>query len=456
MSRWTGWLPVVGALVLLGAAPAPGATVVSSVVHSFSAGSREGMLYPNAVAVDVSGRVWVADGARDRVLVFGGDGGLAQTVRRVAGVGLSRPMGIATTPDGRVWIADAGNNRIAVTSATSAAESTIAMDKALGKVDLSDVAVSADGAVVYAVDNDGSRLLRFDVATGKWEARGSRGAGWTNLHNPHMVALDAEGRVYVTDVLNGRVERFDSTGKGARPVVKYGVSAGQVFRPSGIDVEGDRLWVADSVLGVVQVFTTDGTLIDAVRDGAGNVLHLDGPLGIEVVGDRLYVVESRSGKVSELLVRAGGGVPLVATEAKATSKSESQGQECTLCHLDFIAPLDAGVSTALVAPPKTVGGASWAGLEATCLSCHDGSVNDSRRHIWSGYAHPRGADAVIPGDMVIPKDIPLVNGQIACKTCHTPHSLGGSAQKHKGATFMRVETRPNELCVACHGAEGGM
>lgn len=456
MSRWKGWVPVLGALALLGAAPAPGTTVVSSVVHSFSAGSREGMLYPNAVAVDGNGRVWVADGARDRVLVFSGDGGLTQTVRRVAGVGLSRPMGIATTPDGRVWIADAGNNRIAVTSATSATESTISVDKALGKVDLSDVAVSTDGSVVYAVDNDGSRLLRLDVGTSKWEARGSRGNGWANFHNPHMVALDDQGRTYVTDVLNGRVERFDANGKGARPVVKYGVSAGQVFRPSGVDVEGDRLWVADAVLGVIQVFTTEGVLIDAVRDSGGNVLHLDGPLGIDVVGDRLYVVESRAGKVSELLIRGGGGTPLVASEVKATSKSESQGQECTLCHLDFIAPLDEGVSTALVAPPKTVGGASWAGLETTCLSCHDGSVNDSRRHIWSGFAHPRGADAVIPGDMKIPKEIPLVNGQIACKTCHTPHSLGGSAQQHRGATFMRVEARPNELCVACHGPGGGM
>lgn len=446
---------VLCALLLLGAAPAPGATVVGTQVHTYAAGSREPMLYPTSVAVDSMGRVWVADGARDRVLVFAADGTLSQTIRRVAGVALSRPMGIATTPDGRVWIADAGNARIAVTGATSAHESALPVPPKLGRVDLTDVEVAADGKRLWAVDNDGHRVLTLDVPANRWEARGSKGSGWGSFNHPRSVAVDDAGRTYVADVLNGRVQRFDAEGRAARPMVPFGVSPGQVFRPSGIDAEDGRVWVADSVLGVVQVFGEDGALIDAVRDPTGNVHHFDAPIGIEVVGDRLFVVESGGGKVTEHTVAAGGGQPLQATSAKATSTSASEGQECNLCHLDLTPPLDARVATALTPVPPKKGGVLWAGTEAACVSCHDGAVLDSRKHIWSGFAHPTGDDAKIPATMKIPKDIPLVDGKIACRTCHSPHTLAGSGQKHRGAVMLRVNARPSELCVACHGTEGG-
>lgn len=454
MSRATRGMAAVGALLLLGAAPAPGSSVGSTAVRTFAL-PRDPMLVPTSVAVDTTGRVWVADGARDRVLVFAADGSLSQTVKRAAGVNLDRPMGVAAGKDGRVWIADAGNQRLVAMAALTTAEQAYPVAKELGKVDLTDVEVSADGARAWAVDNDGHRLLALDVTTGKWTSRGGKGTAWGSFNHPRSVAADAQGRTYVTDVLNGRVQRLEVDARSARPMAKYGVSPGQVFRPSGVDVEAGRMWVADSVLGVIQVFTEDGAYIDAVRDARGEVLHLDGPLGVDVSGDKLFVVESKAAKVTELRLGPSAAAPLVAGEVKTTSKTASEGQECTLCHLDLIAPLDAGVATALVAVPEKKNGASWAGRELACMSCHDGAVKDSREHIWSGFSHPT-KDAKIPTTMTIPPDIPLEDGKIGCRTCHTPHTLGGSGQQHRGAVFMRVEARPNELCVACHGPKGGM
>ncbi len=440
---------IVCALLLLGAAVTPGSTVVATPARTFTAGPREPMLYPTSVAVDSTGRVWVADGARDRMLVFSADGSLSQTVRRVAGVALSRPSGVATSTDGRVWIADTGNSRVAVTSANSVKESSLPADKALGAVDLTDVAVSADGKHLWVVDNDGNRTFTVNPGTNAWEAHGKRGTAWGAFNHPRTVAVDAKGSTYVTDVLNGRVQHFDPAGRPMRPIVGYGVSPGQVFRPSGIDEEDGKVWVADSVVGVVQVFQSDGTLIDVVRDAQGNVLHLDGPIGLEVNGDHLYVVESKGSKVSEFTVAPGSGKPLLAVQVKTTTATASQGQECTLCHLDLIAPLDEGVATPLVGVPEKKGGQSWAGTEAACISCHDGSVLDSRTHIWSGVSHPR-KDAVIPATMKIPQEMPLVDGTIACRTCHSPHTLGGSAQQHRSGMMLRVTLRPSELCVTCH------
>lgn len=449
-------LLALGALPLVGAVPAPGTSIAAAVGTTYAPSGHDAMLWPTDVAVDPTGRVWVADGAHDRVLIFAADGSLSQTLKRVAGQSLNRPMAVAASADGRMWIADAGNKRIAVAGARSAQESSITLGKELGTVDMTDLAVKPDGSRLWLVDNDGDRVLGLDVASGKWDTRGNKGSAWGSFNHPRSVAVDDQGRVYVTDILNGRVQRFDAQGRPSRPVVSYGVTPGHVFRPAGIDVDDGRLWVADSVMGVIEAFTADGLFLDALHEPNGNVLHLDHPIGIDVVGDTVYVVEAQDGRVRQLRLQAGPGAALVASDAKTTSKSASEGQDCTYCHLDLMAPLDAGVATALVGVPPKKNGASWAGTETACISCHDGAIMDSRDHIWSGYAHPRGGGAKIPATMHIPADIPLVDGQIACRTCHSPHGLGGSAQTHRSGTMLRVENRPSDLCVSCHNPKGGM
>lgn len=454
MKASTTWPLVVAALLALGAVPQAGTSFGARKATTFTA---PGALWPTDVAVDATGRVWVADGAHDRVLIFAADGTFVQALKKVAGMALSRPMAIATTPDGGVWIADAGNRRIAHTHSRATDEQSFPIvGKEFGAVDLTDVAVNPVGTRAWVVDNDGNRLIELDVKSGRWTAKGAKGTGWGQYNRPRSVAVDAEGRLYVGDVLNGRVQRIDERGRAAKPVAPYGVTPGHVFRPAGVDVEDGRVWVADSVMGVVQAFTSEGVFLDALHDEAGQVLHFDHPIGLDVVGDKVFVVESASGRVVSYTIGAGKGPALVASEAKTTSSSASEGQECTLCHLDMMPPLDGGTATALVGVPAKKGGASWAGTETACISCHDGAVLDSRDHIWSGYAHPRGSAATVPEKMKIPADMPLVDGQIACRTCHSPHALGGSARTHRGATMLRVDDRPSELCVACHDPKGGM
>ncbi len=151
--------------LLLGAAPAPGTSVSATPSHTYALGDRDPMLRPTSVAVDAVGQVWVADGAKNRVLVFSASGELVQTLRRAAGKPLSRPMAIATSSDGAVWIADAGNSRLVVVHANTPEERSIAVSEKLGAVDLTDVEVSEDGATAWAVDNDGHRVLTLDVAS---------------------------------------------------------------------------------------------------------------------------------------------------------------------------------------------------------------------------------------------------------------------------------------------------
>uniref|UniRef100_A0A6B2LSP1 SMP-30/Gluconolactonase/LRE-like region domain-containing protein n=1 Tax=Arcella intermedia TaxID=1963864 RepID=A0A6B2LSP1_9EUKA len=80
-------------------------------------GSGDGELdYPQGVAVDGEGRIWVADTCNNRIEVFGPDGIL---LMKFGGRGsedgmFSLPTDVAVGADGRIAVVDTGNNRIQI------------------------------------------------------------------------------------------------------------------------------------------------------------------------------------------------------------------------------------------------------------------------------------------------------------------------------------------------------
>jgi DNA-binding beta-propeller fold protein YncE len=73
-----------------------------------------GFMSPVAVAVDIFGRVFVADGERDRIDVFDTSGApLGSFGRTGGGPGeFFAPKGVATDVSGNVYVTEGGNNRV--------------------------------------------------------------------------------------------------------------------------------------------------------------------------------------------------------------------------------------------------------------------------------------------------------------------------------------------------------
>jgi DNA-binding beta-propeller fold protein YncE len=109
-------------------AAADGVLGQSDFTSFFSAITASGMYYPNGVAVDSAGRVWVADTYNNRVLRFdsaagkangaSADGVLGQpnffTSDAVAATAsrMNTPEGMAVDSAGRLWVADQNNHRV--------------------------------------------------------------------------------------------------------------------------------------------------------------------------------------------------------------------------------------------------------------------------------------------------------------------------------------------------------
>ena len=112
----------------------------------------------------------------------------------------------------------------------------------------------------FEVD-DGGVVRKYDAVSGAELAHwGSDGSGPGQFNMAQGVAVDASGRVYVTDTYNHRVQVFDNDGAFLLQWGSYGSAPGQFYRPMGIGIAADgRIYVGDTWNGRVQIFGALGT-----------------------------------------------------------------------------------------------------------------------------------------------------------------------------------------------------
>lgn len=131
---------------------------------------------------------------------------------------------------------------------------------ALGKQDemLNPTAVAVDDTRhrLYAVDSKQHCVRVYDSETGQFLSKfGARGGDKGQFNFPTNVALDRQGRIYVTDTLNFRVQIFDPDYKFVDSMGRQGDRFGQFLKPKGLALDSyQNLYVVDSDFDNFQVF----------------------------------------------------------------------------------------------------------------------------------------------------------------------------------------------------------
>ncbi len=275
---------------------AQGATGNAAPLRSI-AGPTTGLQFPSAIAVGATGNRYVADRAADSVSVFAGNArGNAAPFRTIAGTrtGLNLPTGIALDRSDDVYVVNRSGNAITVyppaangnarpvrTIAGPATElngpTSIALDDQqniyvtnLGEQSVAEFAPAANGNVaplrvirgkrtkltgafgitvdragaVYVVNSDdkGIEGVLIFGATAKGDVTPSRiiAGSATELETPSGVAVDASGRIFVSDHggngIVGAIRVYAKDAKGnAAPAYSIAGSATRL-RPYGLTI----------------------------------------------------------------------------------------------------------------------------------------------------------------------------------------------------------------------------
>ena len=210
---------------------------------------------PQGVAVDSLGNLYVADTGNNRVLEYDaplltldftadrifGQSSAYTSITGLTSYNLNAPRGVAVDLSGNLYVADTANNRVLRFDQPLTGDATA--DAVVGQVDFISNAAAAgsqsldgpaalaldENAALYIADTNNHRVLIYlsplpaaaaaaDMVIGQpdMDSNASGHTGST-LSAPRGLALDAQGNLYVSDSANHRVLEFDAPILSSQP-----------------------------------------------------------------------------------------------------------------------------------------------------------------------------------------------------------------------------------------------
>src|SRR5262245_10439994 len=119
------------------------------------------------------------------------------------------------------------------------------------------------------------------------------GAPGGGLREPNGVVVDDDEYLYVADTANGRVVKFDRSGRFV--AAWTGQGEGALTEPIDLTIgPGGHLYVLDRATGYIQAFTPDGRPVARI---AGPDAGLYAPFGIGASGDALFLADTGNARV---------------------------------------------------------------------------------------------------------------------------------------------------------------
>jgi DNA-binding beta-propeller fold protein YncE len=204
--------------------------------------------------------------------------------------GMTRPYAVATAPDGRIAVADPDARSVHVYDAARRSYRRLLdagrelLESPVG------VAVDAQGRI-YVSDSVHRKVFRYGPK-GEWEDHlGSE----SDLVRPTGLAIDDDrGLLYVVDTQDHRIVAYDMDGRRVRKIGRRGHGDGEFNYPVAVAVgpEG-RIYVTDSMNFRVQVLDRSGRFLGSFGRAGTNPGDLDKAKGIAVDRDgHVYLVEA--------------------------------------------------------------------------------------------------------------------------------------------------------------------
>jgi DNA-binding beta-propeller fold protein YncE len=251
------------------------------------------LAFPGKVLADErSNRLFIADSNHNRIVVTTLDGAFLESIGTGArgstdgafdAAAFYRPQGLALDKDS-LYVADTENHLIR-------------------RVDLK-------ARAVYTIAGTGKQMEEYNKSgpalsialNSPWDLQLSGRNLYIAMAGPHQI--------WKLDLENALISAFAGSGREAR--LDGGLSEAGFAQPSGLALDGQRLFVADSEANIVRTIDlaspdpmvstlAGGDLFDfGDRDGSGDDVRLQHPLGLVALGDKVLIADTYNHKIKQL------------------------------------------------------------------------------------------------------------------------------------------------------------
>jgi sugar lactone lactonase YvrE len=315
---------------------------------------------PSGLAVDSVGNIFVVDTGNETIRKIT-PAGLVTTLAGTAGLSGSAdgtgaaarfnyPQGVAVDGEGNVFVTDAGNDTIRKITPAGVVTTLAGTAGFSGSLDGTGDAARFDSPRDVVVDGAGNILV------GDWGGKGAirkitpAGVVTTLAGTEGLVgsadglALDGAGNVFVADSINNTIQEVTVAGvvttlAGTAGLEGSADGAGAAARfnnPCGVAVDGaGNVFIADARNNTIRKVTPAGAvttlagtadLLSGSADGAGAVARFDNPSGVAVDGTgSLFVVDFGNNTIRK--VTPAGVVTTLAGTAGLEGNADGTGAD---------------------------------------------------------------------------------------------------------------------------------
>ncbi len=325
--------------------------------------------FPNGVAVDGTGTLFVADTVNNTIRKITPAGvvstlaGAAGSLGSADGTGITAsftsPQGIAVDSTGNVYVADTGNYTIRKITPAGVVTTLAGLARNPGSADgtgnaarfFQPAGVTVDGTGnVYVADTGNFTIRKITpsgVVTTFAGLAGSTGSAdgtgnTARFNNPYGLAADGAGNVYVADTNNHTIRKITPSGvvttlaglAGSSGSVDGTGNAARFFQPAGVAVDGaGNVYAADTSNNTIRKITSSGIVTTLAglagssgsTDGAGNAALFNNPFGAAVDGaGNLYVVDTLNNTIRK--ITPSGVVTTLAGLAGSRGSADGTGR----------------------------------------------------------------------------------------------------------------------------------
>jgi sugar lactone lactonase YvrE len=233
---------------------------------TFLAGEETGITDPRSLGslsrpyglfVDNNDRLYITDSGAYRVTIIDLRSSVVKNIFRAGKTALLSPIGVVAL-DEKIFISDSLLKKVFIVNS----DGDLIGEFAGNFERPTSMALDRERRLVYVSDTPAHTIYRYDTEGKRLGSVGVSGTKEGELNFPTHLWVDGDGRLYVTDLMNFRVQVFSRNGVFESEFGTLGDAYGDLDKPKGLatDSEGN-IYVVDSIKDMVKIFNRKGQLL---------------------------------------------------------------------------------------------------------------------------------------------------------------------------------------------------